>query len=409
MNCSVRRVLRDSHSLAPLILRCSYATRTRKSDSPSPPHQIPFQPKLANAVNLIGQVHQPLQFQTSPDGNVWAATVITRQESPHSPIPVIFEGDLAHSAKCHLKQNDFIHIAGQLSTDPPHLQQQQHQTNIQVMVQTLNFVQGYPQVNNASAISSKKTFPFSTSEEHGINSSRKHIHAKQSEQLDIDKSWKDLLDNPIEWWDLRSIKENPKGAAFERKTNGELLYINSSPPKWLQQKLESMTIDLKPEPKQSISSASAKKNADSSLSSWTDLTDNPTQWCDFRDSKLNGLVNPKHPDFKRKDGSVSLWLNKSPTWVLPKLKGLQFDVPAAKSKKAKDCKGGESWNDLVQNPAKWWDNRLNKRNEKAPDFKHKETGEVLWLNASPSWVLAKLPPVKPKQSVETGRKQTLVS
>lgn len=72
--------------------------------------------------------------------------------------------------------------------------------------------------------------------------------------------------------------------------------------------------------------------------------------------------------------------------------------------------GGEvSWNDLVQNPAKWWDNRLDKRNEKAPDFKHKDTGEGLWLDSSPSWVLAKLPPVKPKQIVETDRKSTLVS
>ncbi|RDX75033.1 Protein OSB3, chloroplastic/mitochondrial, partial [Mucuna pruriens] len=433
MNRSVRGV-RNSCSL---IVR-SYATRTRKSNSLfSPkPGKVPFQPKLANAVNLIGQVQTPIQFQDSPDGNAWAATVITRQHSPTSPylsIPVIFEGDLAHTAACHLKQNDFIHILGQLSTDPPHLEQHQHQTNIQVMVQTLNFVQGYPQLNNTSAISTKKISP---SEEQDINPSRTHIHAKQSDEHDIDKSWKDLLDNPMEWWDLRSEKENPKGAAFERKTNGELLFINNSTPKWLQDKLGSMTIDLKPEPKLSICNnwliglfehckknaiwftftASAKKNPDSSLSSWTDLLNNPSQWWDFRDSKLNGLVvidnlsldtNPRHPDFKCKDGSASFWLNRAPTWVLPKLKGLEFDVPVAKSKKAKDCKGGESWNDLVQNPAKWWDNRLDKRNEKSPDFKHKETGEGLWLGASPSWVLSKLPPPKPKQSAETGRKQTL--
>jgi len=49
------------------------------------------------------------------------------------------------------------------------------------------------------------------------------------------------------------------------------------------------------------------------------------------------------------------------------------------------------------------------RNEKAPDFKHKETGEGLWLGSSPSWVLDKLPPVKPKKGVETDRKSTLVS
>lgn len=414
MNSSVRGVLmlrRDS-SVLNLIVRY-YAARKSKSVFPRPP-EIPFQPKLSNAVNLIGQVHSPVQFQTSPDGNqVWAATVITRQHSPLSPylqIPVIFEGDLAHTAVTHLKLNDFIHIAGQLTADPPHLQHPTPpQISFQVMVQTLNFVQGIPQLDNATpAISNKKTFPFPESEEHKVNPLRKHVHAKKNEELDIDKSWKDLLDNPIEWWDLRSAKENSKGAAFERKTDGELLFINTSTPKWLKEKLESMVFDLKPEPKHSISNA--KKNPSTLTSSWTDLLDNPTQWSDFRDKKLKGLVNPKYPDFKRKDGSVSLWLNNATTWVLPKLEGLEFGSPVAKSNKAKDFKGGdESWNDLVQNPSKWWDNRLDKRNEKAPDFKHKETGKVLWLNNSPSWVLSKLPPVKPKQSVETGRKQTLVS
>ncbi|ESW24981.1 hypothetical protein PHAVU_004G177000 [Phaseolus vulgaris] len=353
MKCSVSPVT--------LLLR-SYATRSSK---PTPP-EIPFQPKLANAVSLIGQLLTPLQFHQSPDGNAWAAAVITRQESPSSSsllsIPLIFEGDLAHTAKCHLKANDFIHIAGTLTTHPhpPHPQQHQHQTNMQVMVQTLNFVQGHPQLT--------KTLPFSQSEEHDINPSGKNIHAKQSEDLNI----------------------------------------NSSTPKWVQEKLELVTIDQKPEPKHPISIA--KKNPDSSMSSWIDLLDNPKQWFDFRDSKQNGLVNPKYPDFKRKDGTGSLWLNTATTWVLPKLKGLEFDVPVVKCKNAKDGKGGEvSWNDLVQNPAKWWDNRLDKRNEKAPDFKHKDTGEGLWLDSSPSWVLAKLPPVKPKQIVETDRKSTLVS
>lgn len=103
--------------------------------------------------------------------------------------------------------------------------------------------------------------------------------------------------------------------------------------------------------------------------------------------------------------------------------------------------GDESWNDLLQNPAKWWDNRLDKvttfsavigfliptslihaildsfywcissfwshqKNPKGPDFKHKDTGEGLWLRGSPSWVLPKLPPLKPKQqSAETSWNQ----
>ncbi|PQP94928.1 protein OSB4 chloroplastic isoform X2 [Prunus yedoensis var. nudiflora] len=42
------------------------------------------------------------------------------------------------------------------------------------------------------------------------------------------------------------------------------------------------------------------------------------------------------------------------------------------------------------------------RNKKGPDFKHKETGEALWLSSSPAWVLPKLPPLRTKQAVTIG-------
>lgn len=39
------------------------------------------------------------------------------------------------------------------------------------------------------------------------------------------------------------------------------------------------------------------------------------------------------------------------------------------------------------NPSEWWDQRKRKRNPKQPDFKHKDTGEALWLsNNDPPWV-----------------------
>ncbi|QHO13665.1 hypothetical protein HN873_052952 [Arachis hypogaea] len=400
---SLRRALRlfaapaDSTALILRSYSSSSTTRRRSKSIPPPPtdtdeiprpKEIPFQPKVANAVNLIGQVRMPVQFQTFPDGRTYAATVITRQESHSSPflwIPVIFEGDLAHSAACHLKEDDFIYVAGQLTADPPRLGENQIQSNsnIQVVVQSLNFVQGYPQLEKISATSKQE-----------CTASEEHV---------IDNTWNDLLSNPFEWWDVRYLKENPKGAAFERKTDGELLFINSSTPKWLQDKLDSMSIDLKPELKHSTNDL--KKVRDSSLAPWTDLLDDPKQWTDYRDSKRDGQVNPRFPDFKRKDGNGALWLNNAPKWVLSRLEELKFDVPAVKSKQAKDFKGDEPWNDLVNNPTKWWDNRIDKRNPKAPDFKHKETGEVLWLNDSPSWVLSKLPPMKPKESAEFGRKK----
>ncbi|XP_042507211.1 protein OSB1, mitochondrial [Macadamia integrifolia] len=49
------------------------------------------------------------------------------------------------------------------------------------------------------------------------------------------------------------------------------------------------------------------------------------------------------------------------------------------------------WQVFFSNPDEWWDNRHGKVNPKAPHFKHKDTGEALWLSSSdPSWVTRQL-------------------
>lgn len=49
------------------------------------------------------------------------------------------------------------------------------------------------------------------------------------------------------------------------------------------------------------------------------------------------------------------------------------------------------WQVFFANPYDWWDNRRNKMNPKQPDFKHKDTGEALWLDSDkPVWVTRQL-------------------
>ncbi|CAK9157721.1 unnamed protein product [Ilex paraguariensis] len=143
------------------------------------------------------------------------------------------------------------------------------------------------------------------------------------------------------------------------------------------------------------------KDGDVTLSSWRDLIKNPKQWWDHRENKLNGLVKAKHPDFKHKDSGLALWLKSAPQWVLAGLEGLEFDVPIGRMKEAKDNKKIDSWKNLLEYPDKWWDNRTNKVNAKSPDFKHKDTGEGLWLDASPAWALSRLPPLKADNNTST--------
>ncbi|KAM7517107.1 hypothetical protein LguiA_006690 [Lonicera macranthoides] len=49
------------------------------------------------------------------------------------------------------------------------------------------------------------------------------------------------------------------------------------------------------------------------------------------------------------------------------------------------------WQMFFANPHEWWDNRKNKVNPKSPDFKHKDTGEALWINIEdPPWITKQL-------------------
>ncbi|KAL9685259.1 hypothetical protein QQ045_022707 [Rhodiola kirilowii] len=50
------------------------------------------------------------------------------------------------------------------------------------------------------------------------------------------------------------------------------------------------------------------------------------------------------------------------------------------------------WQAFFANPVDWWDNRKNKKSPKHPDFKHKDTGEALWIEGrnNPHWVPSQL-------------------
>lgn len=52
----------------------------------------------------------------------------------------------------------------------------------------------------------------------------------------------------------------------------------------------------------------------------------------------------------------------------------------------------ELWQAFFANPLEWWDNRKNKRSPNYPDFKHKDTGEALWIEGryNPTWVKSQL-------------------
>ncbi|XP_020091635.1 protein OSB1, mitochondrial-like isoform X2 [Ananas comosus] len=63
------------------------------------------------------------------------------------------------------------------------------------------------------------------------------------------------------------------------------------------------------------------------------------------------------------------------------------------------------WHVFFANPYEWWDNRQSKPNIRHPDFKHKGTGEVLWLNPhDPPWVKKQLELYDSKMGLGTNQR-----
>lgn len=126
---------------------------------------------------------------------------------------------------------------------------------------------------------------------------------------------------------------------------------------------------------------------------WKDYFDNPHNYWDNRIAKKN----PKSPDFKDKSTGAALWIENrnTPSWVKERLEqaGENLDAGSTPDRRSKAATETEKlWQAFFANPSDWWDNRSSKKGPKYPDFKHKLTGEALWIESyvSPTWVKSQL-------------------
>uniref|UniRef100_A0A0D9VA80 Uncharacterized protein n=1 Tax=Leersia perrieri TaxID=77586 RepID=A0A0D9VA80_9ORYZ len=323
------------------------------------PSTIAFQPRVANAVRLIGSVGAPVQLQRLPDGRFSAVSVLVQDrlsDYPNFWIPIIFQDDLAQVAASHLKENDLIYVSGQLTGDIPPTKIMDGQANIQVLAQLLSFV-GSKAVEAESMVDEEEGFI-------KVFEAEKKVEAK------------------------KYISKYPSGTVSGYRNKGD--------------KLNKL---------------------------WDDVMANPQDWTDHRPQKKAGSINARYPDFTHNVSKEGLWLNTAPKAILEKLDDLVFsrgfsagkqyrpfggDKGANWAKKSQDASSmskqklqEDLWRDLMNNPGKWWDNRSDRRSEKQPDFKHKDTGEPLWIGSqTPRWAIDALPPAKPPKTPFKGdRKQ----
>lgn len=310
------------------------------------PSEIPYQAKVANSVNLVGFVQTPVHFEASSDGKYCASTVVAHENSDDNSvlmIPVVFAGDLAHVVACHVKENDCVYVYGKFSMEPLSCEfMDEYQSCFHIVAENVNFVQGL----------------------------KRNVSLKGN---------------------VKSVYPKGKNFVLDENDNQHSDYLVKQ-----KDRLSGLEYDDSVNLGESKSEEGVTGGDD-----WRNLIKNPKQWWDCRKAKLDGIVKARHPDFKKKDSSTSLWIENTPRWVLEGLEGLEFDAYAPKSKSiGKDV---DSWKDLLENPDKWWDNRASKLNQKAPDFKHKNTGIGLWVGSSPDWVLSQLPPLRDQRAASSDK------
>ncbi|KAL6521026.1 hypothetical protein OROGR_017595 [Orobanche gracilis] len=335
------------------------------------PGEIPYQAKIANFVNLIGHVELPVRFESASDGRHFATTVISLVNGGGGNslmIPIVFEGDLAHVVSCHVKENNCVFVSGQLSVDPMRLVLIESLGKFHVMAENFSFVEGFK--SNVDKTGRYGAKVFEEIPERVDDKITGIVHPS----VKVDRTSK---------YGANMFVKMPERAFDDDDDNAK------SAPSVATMEREKYELKVGKGGKKNGESVVKKNDADLIMNLWRDLVKNPLQWWDYRNHKANGLVKEKHPDFKQKVTGESLWIRSAPKWVLPGIGKLEFDI-----KQANDGPGSDSWKDLVENPDSWWDNRTKKTNPKAPDFKHKKTGEPLWLGRSPGWVSSKLPPVR---------------
>ncbi|GAA0147655.1 DNA metabolism protein [Lithospermum erythrorhizon] len=376
------------------------------------PSEIPFQSKVMNFVNLIGKIEMPIKFHATPDGKNMASIFVVHKNAVFNGnfvnslvIHVVFEGDLAHSVACHVKEGDCVYVSGKLSLDPLPFALSENQGKFYVVGDELKFVQGLEMKrssfiekgvendNVGEEIFGKREVSVdenikvnelnfvqgleikqSNFVEKGVeneNVGEKLVgnrevsvdedimvneHFKVNEDIKIKKEWEELLAKPNEWWVITSQDDGLKGAieGFERRVDGKRVDLDSSTPVWVYKKLEELEFEnkieekeigvMKTEKKGSSNVGGIKKDGESVLDSWRDLVKNPMDWRDYREKKSSGSVKVKYPDFKHKTNGTALWLNTAPNWVLPGLEGLDVDAQVQVQKLTR-AKGGKGKNE----------------------------------------------------------------
>ncbi|KMZ74586.1 hypothetical protein ZOSMA_125G00490 [Zostera marina] len=290
---------------------------------------IPYQAKVANAVQLIGKIAAPVDLKINDHGTSFASTVLlqekTAKHSVFCKIPLVFMDDLADMAVWHLEENQTVYVTGQLSSgdacSPEKIEE--GSTYLEVVVDSISYVHDLKTTmehtkRNTKEEAGLENSDCSTTEQmNDVLESKQPIvdNKKSVKSVKSESFWKDFVDNPQQWIDCRISKKNGfvnhNYPDFKDKNSKDVLWLNMLP-LWVISKLDDLKFDIL-----DAKSRGSSTSFTSIEESWKDVIENPSHWWDNRGNKLK----PNHPDFKHKESRVGLWIDSrtTPDFVLKKL------------------------------------------------------------------------------------------
>ncbi|KAF5741861.1 protein OSB2 chloroplastic-like isoform X2 [Tripterygium wilfordii] len=210
-------------------LKCSFDYN--QVSYPKPP-EIPWKKELCNSVELIGIVGIPVEIKHLPSGKVlaWTRLGVRKSASDTSWISLTFWDEMAHVAFQHIEKGHQIYVSGRLVSDTVENEDGRQLTYYKVVVHQLNFIE-----KSFSPLSLNDRDSNSIAPDRRIQNSAANSFGSSS----IEELWQAFFANPVDWWDNRNSKRNPKYPDFKHKDTGEALWVEGrNNPHWVKSQLE---------------------------------------------------------------------------------------------------------------------------------------------------------------------------
>ncbi|KAA8548724.1 hypothetical protein F0562_000408 [Nyssa sinensis] len=193
------------------------------------PTGIQWKKDLSNTVQLIGVVGTAVQSKLLTSGKflAWTRLGVRKSATDSFWINLTFWDELAHTANQHVEKGHRIYVSGRLVLDMVENDDEQWETYYKVVVQQLNFVEN-----------SFSSMPLNEHEANSMIEDRKLRNSASNIMVSTRELWQAFFANPLEWWDNRKNKKNPKYPDFKHKDTGEALWVEGKyNPNWVKSQL----------------------------------------------------------------------------------------------------------------------------------------------------------------------------